>query len=186
MAALALLATVWIAGFVNAFNFMDGVNGIFRRARHAGRGGVRTARLVAAGRVPARLRRRAGGRRAGLPAVERRPRPGVPGGRGQLRAGRGGGGTRRLRGLHCTALPPEAGPRPGGAVPDRHRVDAVPAGPARERLLEAHRGHVYQRWTDAGWSHQRVTAIAVAASAFLSLAGLVSVTGPLAAGWRPI
>ena len=28
---------------------------------------------------------------------------------------------------------------------------------AGERWLEAHRSHVYQRWCDAGWSHQRVT-----------------------------
>jgi len=45
---------------------------------------------------------------------------------------------------------------------------------AGERWLEAHRTHVYQRWCDAGWSHQRVTVTAAATTVLLSLLGAAS------------
>jgi hypothetical protein len=51
---------------------------------------------------------------------------------------------------------------------------------AGEPWLQAHRTHAYQRLTDAGWSHQRVTAATAAVSAALSLLGAVSLAaGPL-------
>jgi UDP-N-acetylmuramyl pentapeptide phosphotransferase/UDP-N-acetylglucosamine-1-phosphate transferase len=50
---------------------------------------------------------------------------------------------------------------------------------AGERWLEPHRTHVYQRWCDAGWSHQRVTLTAAAATVVLSLLGAASLTGDL-------
>ena len=78
LAAAALVAAVWLVGFVNAFNFMDGVNGI--SAAHALIGGVAYACLAAwrqdgfgvAGGTGAR-----GGRRR-LSAVERGPGAGLP------------------------------------------------------------------------------------------------------------
>jgi UDP-N-acetylmuramyl pentapeptide phosphotransferase/UDP-N-acetylglucosamine-1-phosphate transferase len=48
---------------------------------------------------------------------------------------------------------------------------------AGERWSEPHRSHVYQRWCDAGWSHQRVAATAAAVSALLGLLGAASLTG---------
>jgi UDP-GlcNAc:undecaprenyl-phosphate GlcNAc-1-phosphate transferase len=48
---------------------------------------------------------------------------------------------------------------------------------AGERWLQPHRTHIYQRWCDAGWSHQRVTLTAAAVTALLSLLGAVSLTG---------
>ena len=48
---------------------------------------------------------------------------------------------------------------------------------AGERWLEAHRSHVYQRWCDAGWSHQRVTVTAAATTVLLSLLGAASLAG---------
>ena len=48
---------------------------------------------------------------------------------------------------------------------------------AGERWLEAHRSHVYQRWCDAGWSHQRVTMTAAATTVLLSLLGTASLAG---------
>jgi UDP-GlcNAc:undecaprenyl-phosphate GlcNAc-1-phosphate transferase len=46
-----------------------------------------------------------------------------------------------------------------------------------ERWLEPHRTHVYQRWCDFGWSHQRVTVTAAAITVLLSLLGAASLTG---------
>jgi hypothetical protein len=48
---------------------------------------------------------------------------------------------------------------------------------AGERWLEAHRTHIYQKWCDAGWSHQRVTAAAAATTVLLSLLGAASLAG---------
>ena len=43
--------------------------------------------------------------------------------------------------------------------------------------MEAHRTHVYQKWCDVGWSHQRVTATAAAITILLSLLGAASMAG---------
>ena len=48
---------------------------------------------------------------------------------------------------------------------------------AGERWLEPHRTHVYQRWCDVGWSHQRVTVMAAATTILLSLLGAASLAG---------
>jgi len=48
---------------------------------------------------------------------------------------------------------------------------------AGERWLQAHRTHVYQRWCDAGWSHQEVTLLTGALSILLTLLGTASLTG---------
>jgi UDP-N-acetylmuramyl pentapeptide phosphotransferase/UDP-N-acetylglucosamine-1-phosphate transferase len=50
-----------------------------------------------------------------------------------------------------------------------------------ERWLEAHRTHVYQRWCDAGLSHQEVTILTVGATVLLCLLGMASLfSSPLA------
>jgi UDP-N-acetylmuramyl pentapeptide phosphotransferase/UDP-N-acetylglucosamine-1-phosphate transferase len=59
LALAAVAVACWLVGFVNAFNFMDGVNGI------------------------------SGGRRRRLPALERGPGAGLPGRRGELLDRRG-------------------------------------------------------------------------------------------------
>jgi len=48
---------------------------------------------------------------------------------------------------------------------------------AGERWLEVHRTHVYQRWCDAGWSHQRMTVTAAVTNVLLSLLGAASLAG---------
>jgi UDP-N-acetylmuramyl pentapeptide phosphotransferase/UDP-N-acetylglucosamine-1-phosphate transferase len=48
---------------------------------------------------------------------------------------------------------------------------------AGERWFEGHRTHIYQRWCDVGWSHQRVTVVSAAGTATLCLLGAVSLTG---------
>jgi UDP-GlcNAc:undecaprenyl-phosphate GlcNAc-1-phosphate transferase len=179
MAALALLAAAWITGFVNAFNFMDGVNGI--SGAHATLAGAvfallgwwrRDAFLLASGAALA----------AGGLAF-------LPWNAGRARVFLGDVGSYALGGAVAVlaayavmhGVPPEAALGPAALYLTDTGWTLCQRARRGERLLEAHRGHVYQRWTDVGWSHQRVTAITVAASAFLSLAGLVSVTGPLAA-----
>jgi hypothetical protein len=46
-----------------------------------------------------------------------------------------------------------------------------------EPWLEGHRTHVYQRWCDAGWSHQEVTLLTSALTVLLCLLGVVSLLG---------
>ena len=47
---------------------------------------------------------------------------------------------------------------------------------AGERWLQAHRTHVYQRWCDAGWSHQEVTLLTGAVTILLTLLGTISLS----------
>jgi UDP-N-acetylmuramyl pentapeptide phosphotransferase/UDP-N-acetylglucosamine-1-phosphate transferase len=47
----------------------------------------------------------------------------------------------------------------------------------RERWLEAHRTHVYQRWCDVGWSHPEVSLLSAACTTLLCLLGAASVVG---------
>jgi UDP-N-acetylmuramyl pentapeptide phosphotransferase/UDP-N-acetylglucosamine-1-phosphate transferase len=46
-----------------------------------------------------------------------------------------------------------------------------------ERWLEPHRTHVYQRWCDAGWSHQEVTLLTCALTVLLCLLGVAGMLG---------
>jgi UDP-GlcNAc:undecaprenyl-phosphate/decaprenyl-phosphate GlcNAc-1-phosphate transferase len=172
---LAALCAAWITAFVNAFNFMDGVNGI--SGAHALIAGIVYALLgwwqhdgflVPAGAAVA----------AGALAF-------LPWNAGQARVFLGDAGSYAL-GVALAVLAAYA------------LVRGVPAeavlGPlvlyladtawtlqrrirAGERWLEPHRTHVYQRWCDAGWSHQRVTVTAAAATVLLSLLGAVSLAG---------
>jgi UDP-GlcNAc:undecaprenyl-phosphate/decaprenyl-phosphate GlcNAc-1-phosphate transferase len=175
MAASAVMLAVWLTGFVNAFNFMDGVNGI--SAAHALVGGAYYAWLgwvrpdtfgtVAGAAVAA-------GALAFLPwnAVRARVFLGDVGSYGLGVA---------LALLAAQAImrhiPPEAALAPlvlyladtGWTLQRRIR--------ARERILEAHRTHTYQRLCDVGWSHQRVTAATAAVTAAICLAGTASLTG---------
>ena len=148
-------APCWLTGFVNAFNFMDGVNGISGAHAH-GRRAPATLPGRAGGRTASRRGWCGGGRqRGGLPALERRPRPGLPRRRGQLRPGRRprrAGRRRRLRGV-----PPEAALGPLALYLADTAWTLQRRIRAGERWLEAHRTHAYQRLCDVGWSHQQVT-----------------------------
>jgi UDP-GlcNAc:undecaprenyl-phosphate/decaprenyl-phosphate GlcNAc-1-phosphate transferase len=172
---LATLCAVWITGFVNVFNFMDGVNGI--SGAHALIAGAVYALLgwrlhdmflVPAGAAVA----------AGALAF-------LPWNAGQAKVFLGDVGSYAL-GAALAFLAAYALIR---GVP----VEAV-VGPlalyladtawtlqrrirAGEPWLQPHRTHIYQRWCDAGWSHQRVTLTAAAATVLLSLFGAASLTG---------
>ena len=172
---LVALCAAWITGFVNAFNFMDGVNGI--SAAHALIAGAVYACLgwwhhdgflVPAGAAVA----------VGALAF-------LPWNAGQARVFLGDAGSYAL-GAALAVL---------AAYAVFHGIPAEAAlGPlvlyiadtawtlqrrmrAGERWFEAHRSHIYQQWCDAGWSHQRVTVTAAATTVLLSLLGAASLAG---------
>jgi UDP-GlcNAc:undecaprenyl-phosphate/decaprenyl-phosphate GlcNAc-1-phosphate transferase len=175
MAAAVIVFAVWLIGFVNAFNFMDGVNGI--SAGHALIGGAYYACLgwwrpdtflAAAGAAVA-----AGGL-AFLPwnAIRARVFLGD--------AGSYGIGVALALLAACSVIrhiPLEATLAPlalyladtGWTLQRRIR--------AGERIFEAHRTHTYQKLCDVGWSHQRVTLATGGVTAAICLLGAGSLTG---------
>jgi UDP-N-acetylmuramyl pentapeptide phosphotransferase/UDP-N-acetylglucosamine-1-phosphate transferase len=177
-AAVAIAA--WITGFVNAFNFMDGVNGISGAhavvggACYAGLGLWHADPLLAAGGAAV-----AAGAAAFLPWNAIRARVFL-GDVGSYALGAA------LAVLAASAvvlagLPPEAALGPLALYLADTAWTLQRRIRAGEPWLLAHRTHAYQRLTDAGWSHQRVTAATAALTAVLSLLGAVSLTpGPLA------
>ena len=178
VAVLVLLVAAcaaWITGFVNAFNFMDGVNGI--SGAHALIAGVIYAFLgwwwhdgflVPAGAAVA----------ASALAF-------LPWNAGRARVFLGDAGSYALGAALATlaayavlqGIPVEAALGPlvlyiaDTAWTLQRRIRAG------EAWLEPHRTHVYQQWCDVGWSHQRVTVVASATTIVLSLLGAASLAG---------
>jgi UDP-N-acetylmuramyl pentapeptide phosphotransferase/UDP-N-acetylglucosamine-1-phosphate transferase len=177
--AAALAIAIWLAGFVNAVNFMDGVNGIC--GAHAVVGGVAYGCLAAA-------------RHDGFDAAA------------GLALAAGAAAFLPWNALRARVFLGDVGSYSIGAVlavlAVRLLLLGVPveavAGPAAlyladvgwtlhrrirrgERWLEAHRTHVYQRWCDAGWTHQEVTVLTTALTVLLCLLGLASLTAGLPA-----
>jgi UDP-GlcNAc:undecaprenyl-phosphate/decaprenyl-phosphate GlcNAc-1-phosphate transferase len=175
MAAAVAALAVWLIGFTNAYNFMDGVNGI--SGAHALIGGAfyaclgwwrPDAFLTVAGVALA------AGALAFLPwnAVRARVFLGD--------AGSYGIGVALALLAACSVIqhiPVEAAIAPlalyladtGWTLQRRVR--------AGERVFEAHRTHAYQQLCDVGWSHQRVTAATAGVTAAVCLLGAVSLTG---------
>jgi UDP-GlcNAc:undecaprenyl-phosphate/decaprenyl-phosphate GlcNAc-1-phosphate transferase len=175
LAGGAVLLAAWLAGFVNAFNFMDGVNGI--SGAHALIGGVAYACL-------AQWRQDPFGVTAGL-ALAIGACAFLPWNAFRARVFLGDVGSYSL-GAALAVLAARAVLR---GVP----VEAA-AGPVAlyladtawtlqrrirrgERWQQAHRSHVYQRWCDAGWSHQEVSLLTAACTILLCLLGVASVAG---------
>ncbi len=173
--AATLVAAVWVMGFVNAFNFMDGVNGI--SAAHALIGGAAYAFLgmwrpdvflTAAGAAVA------AGALAFLPwnAVRARVFLGDAGSYCLGAALAVLAACAVIRGIPVEAvLGPVALYLADTAWTLQRRVRAG------ERWSEAHRTHTYQQLCDVGWSHQRVTAVTAATTALLCLLGTASLAG---------
>jgi UDP-GlcNAc:undecaprenyl-phosphate GlcNAc-1-phosphate transferase len=175
MAAAALLTAVWVAGFVNAFNFMDGVNGI--SAAHAMVGGVAYA-CVGEWRQDRLLVT------AGL-AVALGACAFLPWNAGRARVFLGDVGSYSLGAALAVlaawsvlrGIPAEAAIGPLAL----YLADTAWTLQRRirrgERPFEAHRTHIYQRWCDVGWSHQEVTLVTAACTVLLSLFGAISLVG---------
>ncbi len=175
LAALTLVTAVWVMGFVNAFNFMDGVNGI--SAAHALIGGVAYACfgqwrqdpfLVAMGLAVAV------GALAFLPWNAVRARVFL-GDVGSYALGAA------LAVLAVTALihglPAEAAVAPLALYLADTAWTLQRRVRAGERWTEAHRTHTYQRWCDVGWTHPEVTLVTSATTVLVTLLGAVSLTG---------
>jgi UDP-GlcNAc:undecaprenyl-phosphate GlcNAc-1-phosphate transferase len=175
LVALIVLVAALITGFVNVFNFMDGVNGI--SGAHALIAGIvftglgwwrHDGFLVPAGAAVA------------VSALAF-----LPWNAGRARVFLGDAGSYALGAALATlaayavlhGIPAEAvlGPLVLYIADTTWTLQRrIRAG---ERWLEPHRTHVYQRWCDAGWSHQRVTVTAAATTVLLSLLGAASLVG---------
>jgi len=179
LAAAAIVTAVWLIGFINAFNFMDGVNGI--SAAHAMIAGIAFACfgetrqdpfLVASGLAVA------AGALAFLPWNAVRARVFL----GDVGSYALGAALAVLAVRAATdGTPVEAVLTPVALYLADTAWTLQRRIRAGERWLEAHRTHIYQRWCDAGWSHQEVTLLTAATSVLLILLGAVSLSGNLAA-----
>ena len=170
-----IVMTVWIIGFVNAFNFMDGVNGI--SGAHALIGGAAYACigwlrpdhfLTAAGAAVA------AGALAFLPwnALRARVFLGDAGSYGL-------GVALALLSAYCVTrgIPLEAALAPLSLYLADTAWTLQRRIRAGERVFEAHRTHTYQQLCDVGWSHQRVTVTTAAVTAAVCALGAASLTG---------
>jgi UDP-GlcNAc:undecaprenyl-phosphate/decaprenyl-phosphate GlcNAc-1-phosphate transferase len=181
--ALAAVVTIgaiafWVAGFVNAFNFMDGVNGI--SGAHALIGGVTYACLAG-------WRHDGFGVSAGL-ALACGAAAFLPWNALRARVFLGDVGSYSIGAalavlavrLVLLGVPAEAVAGPAAL----YLADVAWTLQRRirngERWLEGHRTHVYQRWCDTGWSHQEVTLLTSALTVLLCLLGVIGLLGGLA------
>jgi UDP-N-acetylmuramyl pentapeptide phosphotransferase/UDP-N-acetylglucosamine-1-phosphate transferase len=175
---VAAAVAAWLVGFVNAFNFMDGVNGI--SGAHALIGGVAYACLAG-------WRRDGFGVAAGL-ALAAGACAFLPWNAVRARVFLGDVGSYAIGGalavlaarLVMLGVPAEAVAGPVAL----YLADVAWTLQRRirsgERWLEGHRTHVYQRWCDAGWSHAEVTVLTSALSVLLCLLGVLGLHGGLA------
>jgi UDP-GlcNAc:undecaprenyl-phosphate/decaprenyl-phosphate GlcNAc-1-phosphate transferase len=170
----ALLTAVWLVGIVNAFNFMDGINGI--SGAHAAIAGVMYAALgvwchnvflLGAGAAVA------ASAIAFLPwnAVRARIFLGDVGSYGLGVALAILAAYSVIRGI-----PPEAALAPLALYVADTAWTLQRRIRSGENWLEPHRSHTYQRLCDLGWSHQRVTITTAATSLLLCLLGEASLT----------
>jgi UDP-GlcNAc:undecaprenyl-phosphate/decaprenyl-phosphate GlcNAc-1-phosphate transferase len=174
---VGLVALAWIVGYVNAFNFMDGIDGI--SSAQAAIGGIAVA--VAAHAVGATDVAVVGlvvtGAALGF----------LPHNLPAARLFLGDVGSYLLGGvLALLVVAAIARGVPVEAASFAFLLYAADTGVtlarrmARgERWWEAHRGHAYQRLVDAGWSHAATTGLVAAVCAVTAGLGLVSLAAPL-------
>ena len=179
LAVAAAATAAWLACFVNAFNFMDGVNGI--SGAHALIGGIAYACLAA-------WRRDGFCVAAGL-ALAAGAGAFLPWNAGQAQVFLGDVGSYAIGAalavlavrLVLLGVPADAVAGPVAL----YIADVAWTLQSRirrgERWLQSHRTHVYQRWCDVGWSHQEVTVLTSALTVLLCLLGVAGLHGGLAA-----
>ena len=177
-AAFAVGVVVWLVGYVNVFNFMDGINGISAcQATVAGLawcaiGGIEEEPLLrVAGAVVA----------AGALAFAPFNMPSARMFLGDVGSYFLGGWLAVLMVIALRAgVPVEAAAGPVAV----YLVDAGTTLVRRikrgDRWYEAHREHVYQRLTGMGWSHTRTTAVVSIATALCCVLGAASLQDAMA------
>jgi UDP-GlcNAc:undecaprenyl-phosphate GlcNAc-1-phosphate transferase len=173
--AAAALLSVWIAGYVNAFNFMDGVNGI--AALHAVVGGLAFTAVGIMRDLPVLIGAGATVAAAALTFL--------PWNAGRARIFLGDVGSYGLGGalgslaayavLH--GVPVEAALFPLALYLADAGWTLLRRIRAGESWHRPHRWHIYQRLTDAGFSHSQVAFGTAAVAAALSACGLLSLDG---------
>lgn len=175
-ALFGAVALVWMAGFTNATNFMDGIDGI--AAGQAVVGGVALG-LVGVHVHDGTLE--AGGLVLAAAAVGFAPFN-WPRARiflGDVGSYFAGGWLAALAALAVAArVPPEAAVAPLAVFGADAGVTLVRRAARGEAVHLPHRQHAYQRLVDGGWSQPAATAAATTASAACAALGWAALTGP--------
>ncbi|EIV93306.1 glycosyltransferase family 4 protein, partial [Frankia sp. QA3] len=179
---VTVVAPIWITGFVNVFNFMDGINGI--SAVTAALAGGAFAALGAAHDLPTVT---AGGVLVAASALGF-----LPFNFPRARVFLGDVGSYALGSVLAVltvqavlaGIPPEPALAPTALYLADTSATLARRIHAGEQWYSPHRSHAYQRLTIAGWSHARVTGLVAATTALLvvlSLAAFGPLPGRLAA-----
>ncbi|WP_261563128.1 MraY family glycosyltransferase, partial [Frankia tisae] len=179
---VTVAAPLWITGFVNVFNFMDGINGI-SAVTAALAGGAFTA-LGAAHDLPTVT--------AGGVLVAAASLGFLPFNFPRARIFLGDVGSYALGAVLAVltvqavlaGIPPEAALAPSALYLADTSATLARRIRAGEQWYSPHRSHAYQRLTITGWSHPQVTGFVAATSAVLvvlSLAAFGPPAGRLAA-----
>ncbi|MCL9797840.1 glycosyltransferase family 4 protein, partial [Frankia sp. AgKG'84/4] len=173
---VCVAAPVWITGYVNAFNFMDGINGIsaltavLSGATLAALGAARDAPTVSAGGVIV-----AAAALGFLPFNFPRARVFL----GDVGSYTLGAVLAVLTAQAVLAgVPPEAALAPSALYLADTTVTLIRRIRGGERWHTAHRSHAYQRLTIAGWSHPKVTGL-VGVTSLAVVALSLAAFGPL-------
>ena len=170
-AVAVAIATVWITGYVNAFNFMDGINGI--SGAHAVLGGLVFAvigmwrhhpSLTVVGTIVVA---------AGLAFL--------PWNAGRARVFLGDVGSYTLGAALAVlavyavlrSVPVEAALAPLSLYLADTGWTLLQRILRKEDWLQPHREHTYQRLCDVGWSHQKVTLLTFGVGLTVSTLGVV-------------